>query len=456
MLVAVVIWVGRLARRRSSSRGSAPAFRQRDLDARAAAPAGARRLGDAGRADRAARRPERRRSRVLAHRPGAAGRACYTAVRRVPAGAPCPLEATRRAWTRSSNTIGDTIGGFFANPIVQFALQASRSTSSSCGSRPRTGPSATCSSGARTRSSRTSRPRSSSCSRPVLFVFGVIVYRDRPAAREDRRGLRAQPRRGGAARRGRDDQDLPVVLAGASTTNGSSAPPAARGSTACAPTAAASSASTGRCAPGAARTSSAPTSPSYEPIAHRDARSRSMPRRRPRRPRPAAAAASRRPCAREPRDDAPRRPAAVAQNPAAPRARTRSLERPDPRAARRARRRRARPRPTARAGLTAARRRPPRTTSRACRRSASRAARVPALYLIGWVGSVMGLAVLLVSFLARARAPAARWLFLAGLVVLGLGLIAAAGLPGDRAQPPDRPAVPRPVAGPRVRRRRSR
>jgi membrane protease YdiL (CAAX protease family) len=52
--------------------------------------------------------------------------------------------------------------------------------------------------------------------------------------------------------------------------------------------------------------------------------------------------------------------------------------------------------------------------------------RVPALYLLGWVGSVMGLAVLLVSFMA-AGTGAARWLFLTGLVVLGLGLIFAAG-----------------------------
>jgi membrane protease YdiL (CAAX protease family) len=52
--------------------------------------------------------------------------------------------------------------------------------------------------------------------------------------------------------------------------------------------------------------------------------------------------------------------------------------------------------------------------------------RVPALYLVGWVGTVMGIAVLLVSFMA-AGSDAARWLFLAGLVVLGLGLIAAAG-----------------------------
>jgi membrane protease YdiL (CAAX protease family) len=52
--------------------------------------------------------------------------------------------------------------------------------------------------------------------------------------------------------------------------------------------------------------------------------------------------------------------------------------------------------------------------------------RVPALYLVGWVGSVMGLAVLLVSFMSAGTA-AAPWLFLVGLVVLGVGVIAAAG-----------------------------
>jgi membrane protease YdiL (CAAX protease family) len=52
--------------------------------------------------------------------------------------------------------------------------------------------------------------------------------------------------------------------------------------------------------------------------------------------------------------------------------------------------------------------------------------RVPALYLVGWVGTIMGLATLLVSFMA-AGTGAARWLFLGGLVVLGLGLVAAAG-----------------------------
>jgi membrane protease YdiL (CAAX protease family) len=51
---------------------------------------------------------------------------------------------------------------------------------------------------------------------------------------------------------------------------------------------------------------------------------------------------------------------------------------------------------------------------------------VPALYLIGWVGTVMGLAVILVSLMA-ASSGAAPWIFLAGLVVLVVGLAAAAG-----------------------------
>ncbi|HET7828221.1 MAG TPA: type II CAAX endopeptidase family protein [Candidatus Limnocylindrales bacterium] len=51
---------------------------------------------------------------------------------------------------------------------------------------------------------------------------------------------------------------------------------------------------------------------------------------------------------------------------------------------------------------------------------------VPALYLIGWVGSVMGLAVLLVAFMSSGSG-AAPWLFLVGIVILGVGLVAAAG-----------------------------
>ena len=51
---------------------------------------------------------------------------------------------------------------------------------------------------------------------------------------------------------------------------------------------------------------------------------------------------------------------------------------------------------------------------------------VPGLYLVGWVATVMGLAVLLVSFMGSGSA-AAPWVFLAGLLVLTLGAFAAAG-----------------------------
>jgi membrane protease YdiL (CAAX protease family) len=51
---------------------------------------------------------------------------------------------------------------------------------------------------------------------------------------------------------------------------------------------------------------------------------------------------------------------------------------------------------------------------------------VPGLYLLGWIATVMGLGVLLVSFLAAGN-PAAPWLFLAGLLVVTVGAFAATG-----------------------------
>jgi uncharacterized protein len=53
----------------------------------------------------------------------------------------------------------------------------------------------------------------------------------------------------------------------------------------------------------------------------------------------------------------------------------------------------------------------------------------PALYLIGWVGSLMGLALLFVWFLAAgpAQSPGAALLGTAGLALLAIGLVAAAG-----------------------------
>jgi membrane protease YdiL (CAAX protease family) len=50
----------------------------------------------------------------------------------------------------------------------------------------------------------------------------------------------------------------------------------------------------------------------------------------------------------------------------------------------------------------------------------------PALYLIGWVGSLTGLGIIVVSFLAGGGGPA-PWLFLAGLMLLSLGLLSATG-----------------------------
>jgi membrane protease YdiL (CAAX protease family) len=51
---------------------------------------------------------------------------------------------------------------------------------------------------------------------------------------------------------------------------------------------------------------------------------------------------------------------------------------------------------------------------------------VPALYLLGWIATVMGLGILLVSFMA-AGSEAAPWLFLVGLLVLTIGAFAATG-----------------------------
>jgi membrane protease YdiL (CAAX protease family) len=64
---------------------------------------------------------------------------------------------------------------------------------------------------------------------------------------------------------------------------------------------------------------------------------------------------------------------------------------------------------------------------------------VPALFLIGWFASVLGGSTILVSFFAAGTA-AARWLFLAGLLVLALGLVAAVGSQSvERARRPSLP-----------------
>jgi membrane protease YdiL (CAAX protease family) len=51
---------------------------------------------------------------------------------------------------------------------------------------------------------------------------------------------------------------------------------------------------------------------------------------------------------------------------------------------------------------------------------------VPGLYLLGWIATVTGLGVLLVSFLAAGNS-AAPWLFLVGLLVVTVGAFAATG-----------------------------
>lgn len=51
---------------------------------------------------------------------------------------------------------------------------------------------------------------------------------------------------------------------------------------------------------------------------------------------------------------------------------------------------------------------------------------VPAVYGAAWVASILGVGVMAVSIVG-ARSPFARWLFVAGLAILAVGLLAAAG-----------------------------
>ena len=310
------------------------------------------------------------------------------------------------------NTIGDTIGGFFDNPIVQLAIQALVVYFVILWL------------AAAYWAFRDMQQRSENPVLPylaaaliILFTPGPVRVRDHrlpdhPAAREDRRGLRAQPGRGGAARRGRGDQDLPVL------------PRRVNDEWIICPTCRTQlnrvCANCGRlvgldwalCA-WCGRDFERADLAAYEPIATRcrtalDATSASttaappIARAEPRAPRP--------PCRQPPSAGSERTghdPGALTE-PAAP----------DPA--------------------------PIAPSRRARRRSASRAARVPALYLVGWVGSVMGLAVLLVSFLAPAARPRA-WLFLAGAHRARLGLVV-----GARARRPSSAAAARssPYRGP--------
>jgi membrane protease YdiL (CAAX protease family) len=51
---------------------------------------------------------------------------------------------------------------------------------------------------------------------------------------------------------------------------------------------------------------------------------------------------------------------------------------------------------------------------------------VPAVYVVAWIASLMGVGTIVISIMG-AQNPLARWLFVAGLVLLAVGLLAAAG-----------------------------
>jgi membrane protease YdiL (CAAX protease family) len=62
---------------------------------------------------------------------------------------------------------------------------------------------------------------------------------------------------------------------------------------------------------------------------------------------------------------------------------------------------------------------------------------VPGLYLVGWIAGLMGAGIVAISFMAT-RSGASGWLFLAGTVLLGIGLIAATGSQAvERGRRPD-------------------
>jgi uncharacterized protein len=50
----------------------------------------------------------------------------------------------------------------------------------------------------------------------------------------------------------------------------------------------------------------------------------------------------------------------------------------------------------------------------------------PGLFVVGWLASILGLGITLIGLLSGG-APAASWLFIAGLLILGVGLVAGAG-----------------------------
>ena len=288
----------------------------------------------------------------------------------------------------------------------------------------RTGRSGTCSSARTTRSCRTSSRPGSSCSpRSSSSSRSGSTRSSGRTRRSARSGSATWPRRRSSPRSRRSTTARPA--SGGSTRNGSSARRAGPGSTASAPTARAWSASTGRCARGAARTSSAVTSSrparssrsrpaSRRPAACRRRAAQPSPRSRPRSRRRSGRAAGlralplRRAAAQDPlperltgpaQPDRPDRPGRIDIHHRGPL--------------------RARP---VRARLAGDAARPGRDRGRGD----------------GRVGAATPI------------------LLFGGLVVLSVGLVAGAGSPGDRAQGPRGPRLPRPVAVPRSSRRRSR
>ena len=65
--------------------------------------------------------------------------------------------------------------------------------------------------------------------------------------------------------------------------------------------------------------------------------------------------------------------------------------------------------------------------------------RVPAVYLVGWIASILGTGVITVSILGSTN-PFARWLFVAGMIFLAVGLLAAAG--SQAIERSHRPSLP--------------
>ena len=111
-------------------------------------------------------------------------------------------------------TIGDTIGDFFDSPVVQLGIRLIVRLPG----RPLAGRVAYWAfRDMQQRSDNPILPYLAAAGiilfTPIFFILAVLGLQDHPAAREDRRGLGAEPGRGGAPRRGRVDPALPDLRA---------------------------------------------------------------------------------------------------------------------------------------------------------------------------------------------------------------------------------------------------